>query len=412
MAIRRARDPVTTPSRDAPDSKVTHLYFGTDWDPENRTSAHHVARWLAERTTVMYFECPGMRPPRSTGRDIRRIARKLLSALGPPRRPAPTVEVRTLLQLPFHRVPGVAVFNQWLLLRSVRRVVARARHGGGKVVSWFLSPHIGVLAGRLGEDLTVQYCVDDYASFPGVDVAAIAAMDEALSRTADLVFVTSETMLPRKREFARHVVLSPHGVDVNHFRKATDAGIRLPEEVRSLAGPVIGFFGLIEAWIDLGLVQTLADRHPEWTFVMIGRVAVASAQVPVRRNILFLGARPYRQLPDYGRRFDVSIIPYRLTQQVHHANPIKLREYLAMEKPIVSVSTPEIEKFGDLVRIATTPDEWERAIEDALANPDGQREAMRAAADAMTWDARLTRVDRIVKDALAGLPFNPPPVSR
>lgn len=403
---------MTTRPPDEPEPKITHLYFGTDWDPENRTSAHHVARWLAERTTVMYFECPGMRPPRSTGRDIRRIARKLLSALGPPRRPAPTVEVRTLLQLPFHRLPGVAAFNRWLLLRSVRRVVARVRRGGGKIVSWFLSPHIGVLAGQLGEDLTVQYCVDDYASFPGVDAAVIAAMDEALSRKSDLIFVTSETMLPHKRKLSRQVALSPHGVDVTHFRKATDARLGLPEEVRALTGPVIGFFGLIEAWIDLELVQTLADRHPEWTFVMIGRVAVASAQVPVRRNVLFLGARPYQQLPDYGRRFDVSIIPYRLTQQVHHANPIKLREYLAMEKPIVAVATPEIEKFRNLVRIATTADEWERAIQEALADPGRQREEMRAAADAMTWDARLTRVDRIVQDALAGLPFNPPSVPR
>lgn len=402
------------PAAEPATPKVTHLYFGTDWEPENRTSAHHVARWLAERAPVMYFECPGMRPPRSTGRDIRRIVAKLFAAVGPPRRPSARVEVRTLLQLPFHRLPGVAAFNRWLLLRSVRRVVARVRREEGQIVSWFLSPHIGVLAGRLGEDLTVQYCVDDYASFPGVDAAAIAAMDEALSRNADLVFVTSKTMVPRKQAVATHVVLSPHGVDVEHFRKATDPRIRLPEEVRSLTGAVIGFFGLIEAWIDLDLVQTLADRHPEWTFVMIGRVAVPAAQVPVRPNIRFLGARPYQQLPDYGRRFDVSIIPYRFTQQVHHANPIKLREYLAMEKPIVSVPTPEITKFADVVRIATTADEWEMAIRDALAAPDsaGERAAMRAAADAMTWNARLTRVDAVIADALAGRPFDPPPVSR
>jgi hypothetical protein len=401
-------------SRSPESPQVTHLYFGTDWDPENRTSAHHVARWLADRATVMYFECPGMRAPRSTGRDIGRIGRKLFAAFGPPRRPSARVEVRTLLQLPFHRLPYVATFNRWILRRSVRRVVARVRRNGGQIVSWFLSPHIGVLAGELGEDLTVQYCVDDYASFPGVDSDAIAAMDEALSRAADLVFVTSETMVARKQAVARRVVLSPHGVDVEHFRKATDSGIRLPEELRSLTGPVIGFFGLIERWIDLDLVQALADRHPEWTFVMIGRVAVPAAQVPVRRNILFLGPRPYQQLPEFGRRFDVSIIPYRFTQQVHHANPIKLREYLAMEKPIVSVPTPEIEKFADVIRIATTANEWDIAIQDALVAPDrlGRRAAMRAAADAMTWQARLTRVDQIVADALAGRAFDPPPVSR
>jgi glycosyltransferase involved in cell wall biosynthesis len=391
---------------------VTHLYFGTDWDPENRTSAHHVARWLAQHETVLYFECPGLRPPRSSGRDLRRMFRKVLAAFGPPRRPAPMVEVRTLLQLPFHRLPGVRAFNQWILLLAVRRVASRARRGGGQVVSWFLAPHVESLAGRVGEDLTVQYCVDDYASLPDVNVAAITAMDEALSRKADLVFVVSDTMLARKHSVARRLVLSPHGVDVGHFRRAADPSIRLPEEVRSLSGVVLGFFGLIEAWIDLDLIQTLADRHPEWTFVMIGRIAVPAAQVPVRPNILFLGARPYQQLPEYGRRFDVSIIPYRFTQQVHHANPIKLREYLAMEKPIVSVPTPEINKFADVVHIATTADEWERAIVAALAAPAHERDAMRAAANAMTWDARLTRVRGIVADALAGREFDPPPVSR
>ncbi len=273
-------------------------------------------------------------------------------------------------------------------------------------------PHVMTLAGAVGEDLTVQYCVDDYASMPDVDAAHITRMDEELCRRADLVFVTSQTLVERKQRFADRVVVSPHGVDVAHFRRATDTSLPLPPEMAELSGVVIGYYGLIEAWTDLDLVKALAVRHPEWTFVMIGRVAVP--EVPQLPNLHFFGRRPYQELPDYGRRFDVSIIPYRFTHQVLFANPIKLREYLAMEKPIVAVPTPEIDKFADLVRIATTVDEWDAAICDALAGKDRQGEAaaMRAAAEAMTWDARLQRVEGIVADALAGRPFNPPPVAR
>jgi hypothetical protein len=393
---------------------ATHLYFGTDWEGENRTSAHHVARWLGGRAPMLYFECPGMRAPRSTGRDYRRIARKVALAFRPPRRPMPLVEVRTLLQLPFHRLPGVRTFNRLMLQRAVRRAVRRVTRGRKRpVVSWFLSPHIGDLAGRIGEDLAVQYCVDDYAAFPDVDVAAITAMDEALSRAADIVFVTSDTMLERKQRLARQVAVAPHGVDVAHFRQAADASLPVPPDVATLRGPVIGFFGLIEAWIDLDLVAGLAERHPEWSFVLIGRVAVPATALPRQSNIHFLGVRPYEQLPQYGRRFDVSIIPYRQTQQVHHANPIKLREYLAMEKPIVAVPTPEIAKFADVVTQASTLDEWDAAITAALANDDdAARSRRRAAADAMTWHARLIRIEGIVRDALAGRPFKPPAVTR
>lgn len=393
-------------------AQVTYLYFGTDWDAENRTSSHHVARWLAERSEVRYFECPGLRAPRSSGRDLRRIVTKLAAIFRRPRRPSPRVEVRTLLQLPFRRIPGVAMVNRWFLLLVVRRVAARARRNGGKVVTWFVAPHVVALAGQVGEDLTVQYCVDDYASMPDVDATEVTRMDQELGRRADLVFVASQTLASRKHELRAKLALSPHGVDVEHFRRAADLSLPLPGEMAVLRGPVIGFYGLIEAWIDLDLVRELAQRHPEWTFVMIGRVAVAS--VPQLPNLHFLGRRSYESLPDYGRRFDVSIVPYRFTQQVHFANPIKLREYLAMEKPIVAVPTPEIDKFADLVRIATTVDEWDAAISAALSGQDRAAVAiaMRAAAAEMSWDARLTRVEGIVADALAGRPFDPPPVSR
>lgn len=393
-------------------AKVTYLYFGTDWDAENRTSAHHVARWLAERSQVRYFECPGLRAPNSSGRDLRRIVSKLAAAFKPARRPSPNVEVRTLLQLPFRRLPGMNTVNRWLLHLAVRGVAARARRSGGRVVSWFVAPHVVTLAGAMGEDLTVQYCVDDFAAMPDVDVAEVTRMDQELGRRADVIFVASETMVERKRQLNSRVAVSPHGVDADHFRKAADTSLPLPPEMAALTGVVIGFYGLIEAWIDLEMVAALARRHPEWTFVMVGRVAVA--EVPSLPNLHFLGRRPYEALPDYGRRFDVSIIPYHPTQQVHFANPIKLREYLAMEKPIVAVPTPEIDKFADVVRIATTLDEWDAAICAALASPTrgAEASAMRAAAAEMTWDARLRRVEGIVADALAGSPFNPPPVSR
>ena len=53
------------------------LYFGNDWFAENRTSSHHIARWLARRFRVYYIECPGLRAPKSSGRDLKKIWAKL-----------------------------------------------------------------------------------------------------------------------------------------------------------------------------------------------------------------------------------------------------------------------------------------------------------------------------------------------
>ena len=120
-----------------------------------------------------------------------------------------------------------------------------------------------------------------------------------------------------------------------------------------MSRPIVGFFGLIERWIDLDLVDYLAEQRPQWTFLLIGRLAVPDHDVlPDVPNMHFMGKRPYAEsarLRQAVRRGDHSLSP---DASKFHANPLKLREYLAMGKPIVSVRTPEIEKYGDVVEIA------------------------------------------------------------
>jgi len=352
---------------------------------------------------VLFFECPGLRAPSGSSRDIRRIWTKLTAAFRAPRRPLPTVQVRTLLQLPWHRLPGIASLNRALLQFQVRRALRAAgpRRADQPLISWFLVPHLSALAGSLGEDLVVYYCVDDFAAFPGIHAEAVRAWETELTARADLVFVTSATLMEPMKLLTDHVVHAPHGVDVAHFGVARTRPATRPAELPS-TGPIVGYFGSVAEWIDLDLIRRLARRRPEWQFVLIGRPAVAVEQLPVGPNIHLLGQQPYERLPEFGAWFDVAIIPYRKTRQVMHANPIKLREYLAMAKPIVTISTPEIDQFADLVTIADGEDEWEAAIAAALVEPDPEERIARqiAAAEAMTWDRRLLEVEALARAAL------------
>lgn len=388
---------------------ITILYFGNDWATENRTSSHHVARWLAAHFRVIYLECPGMRAPRASGRDLRKIAAKLRLAFSGPRPQPEGLSVQTLLQIPLHRFAWVRHANRALVRAWLKFLLWRL--GVRAPITWFVVPHLSSVVGHLGERLSVYYCTDDHASLPGVDFDAVRAMDDELTRRADLVFVTSETLLPRKLALNPETFVAPHGVDFEHFVRAQDRALSPPEDVASHPRPIIGFFGLIERWIDLDLMAYLATQRPGWTFLMIGRVAVPDADVPQVPNLVFLGRRPYETLPAYGRVFDVAIIPYRLTPQVMHANPLKLREYLAMGKPIVSVSTPEIDKFATLVRIGRTREELlahlDAAVERGLTQAEiDERTAL---ASTMTWDANIRRVvERVQRRLTAPRPAGEP----
>lgn len=381
---------------DTREQRLPILYFGNDWHADNRTSSHHIARRLAREFPLYYIECPGLRAPQRSGRDLRRIVMKLRRFLQGARSVEGGVKVWTLVQIPFHRFALMRWLNRLFLTASLRWLMWR--EGIRRPMTWFVAPHMSSVVGRLGERLSVYYCIDDHSSLPGVNREVVRAMDDELARKADLVFVSAETLLERKLPLNENTCYSPHGVDFDHFAHAQDDRTALPADTVGLAQPVVGFFGLIEKWIDLELIDFLAEQRPHWTFLMIGRLAVPENELPRRPNLHWIGKRPYEELPAYGKLFDAAIIPFRLTEVIWHANPIKLREYLAMGKPIVSVSTPEIDKYSDVVETARTREEFLARLDTVLARPSTSTEIARRMDRVApeSWDGRIREVLAIV----------------
>ncbi len=127
--------------------------------------------------------------------------------------------------------------------------------------------------------------------------------------------------------------------------------------------------------------------------------SVAADSLGGYSNVVLAGAQPYTSLPDWALAFDVAILPYRsLDRGAMNANLLKLREYLATGKPVVAVSTPEIERFSHCIRIAHSHRDFLQEVEDALANDsDADRQKrMREVMDS-TWEARVATVIQSVQ---------------
>lgn len=382
----------------APDLGI--VYFGNDWFAENRTSSHHIARRLAGRAKLVYVDCPGMRPPSATGRDLSRMWRKLSQAIKRPVWVSPGLWHCTMPQLPWRRLPGVQALNHWVGGWLVRRAMRQA--GVRRAILWFVVPHPAFMLDAVPHTVAIYYCIDDYAAHPGVDVDVIAACDEMLTRRADHVFVAPPALLPLKQSVNPHCTFSPHGVDVDMFSRAQRAETPVPQDAASLRHPVVGYFGLIAAWTDVELIEWLALQRPQWSFLLVGHAHVDVSALRRLPNVMLVGAQPYESLPGWAKAFDVAIIPYRLNRQVQNANPLKLREYLATGKPVVTVRTPEVDRFADVVSIADGREEYLAAIEKALSETGTQASERRmAAVQAMSWDQRVTDTLAIVRDALA-----------
>lgn len=373
------------------------LYFGNDWFAENRTSSHHVAERLGKRHPLLYVDTPGVRAPQATGRDFKKLFRKLAQALELPKQVGPHMWVMTMPQIPFRGLPGIPKLNKIFSRLLVRRA---ARHlGFHNPVYWFVVPHAIPALGNNRKNFVVYYCIDDYAAFPGVDAGAVQQMDDDLTRRANQLFVASEKLFPAKQSLNPTATLSPHGVDVDLFGDALKNETVIPEQAKNLSHPVIGYFGSISNWTDTDLIAYLADGEPSWTFLLIGHPSIDISGLRARKNIVLIPPQPYKTLPGWAKAFDAAIIPYRMTQQVLHANPLKLREYLATGKPVVSTWTPEVEKFKNVVRIANSPAEFHQQIQLCLAEEsDAAREERLASVREGSWDRRVDDVLRKIKE--------------
>jgi glycosyltransferase involved in cell wall biosynthesis len=372
------------------------LYFGNDWNAENRTSSHHIAQRLGARFPLLYIDTPGLRAPQATGRDFRKLFGKLSNVLELPRPIGPHMWVMTMPQIPFRKLPGTAAVNRAASAAMVRRA---ARHLGFRnPVYWFVVPHASVVLGRRREEFVVYYCIDDFAAFPGVDAPSIQRMDDELSIRADQLFVASARLMPEKKKLNASATLSPHGVDVDLFAKAMDPTTGVPEPARALRKPVIGYFGVLGDWIDIELLEYCAQKRPDWSFLFIGRISTEVSNLRRLPNTVFIPPQPYASLPEWAKAFDVAVIPYRLTRQVLNSNPLKLREYLATGKPIVAVRAPEIEKFGHVLPLADNHEEFLAHLDNAVHDRSAaSRQSRLDSIRGQSWDDRVDAVVEIVR---------------
>jgi glycosyltransferase involved in cell wall biosynthesis len=364
------------------------LCFSHDWsgDPLSKT---HLMKLLARDNRVLWVNSIGYRAPTASAADLGRAWRKLKAAASPIREPLPNLYVFNPLAIPAWGLSKVRSFNRRFLVWQVRRAMRKI--GLRRPINWIFNPAAADLAGRLGEERVVYYCVDEYTAFSDVPSESLIEMERGLCQRADLVIVSADRLLRNKGPHNRRTVLVRHGVDFDHFRKAVHPATEVPEEIRRLPRPVIGYFGLLaKDWVDVSLLEAVARRFCNGSLVLIGKVAMNLDPLTRLPNVHILGRRPYETLPAFCKGFDVALVPFPISEVTLNANPLKAREYLAAGLPVVSTPIPEVEVLG-LCGIGRTPEEYLERIAEALCErgPRPERsEWMRTE----SWSARLEEI--------------------
>jgi glycosyltransferase involved in cell wall biosynthesis len=365
--------------------------FAKDWS-DHPTSVTHVMMQLARHNRVLWLDSIGSRRPDLTsGRDIRKIFRKLATFTKGPRQVRDNLWVYSPVALPLPHNPLAVWLNAQILRRSLD--IVRRRLGMHEFQLWSFYPTPGAYVGKLGESLAVYYMTDAWAHFEGMDKDGMTRANDRFVRIADVVFATANSLVEQHRPINPEIHLASHGVGYEHFAKSLDESTPLAADIANLPRPIIGFFGLLHHWIDQALILKLAERHEDWSIVLVGHSDCDVSRLEACSNIHVLGGRDYATLPQYCRGFDVGIIPFEVSELTHHVNPIKLREYLAAGLPVVSTALPEVTHYADLCTVAYTHAEFIAGVEAAVASDSLDKRMQRS--DSMKterWQDTVARV--------------------
>jgi glycosyltransferase involved in cell wall biosynthesis len=292
--------------------------------------------------------------------------------------------------------------NQWFTACWSRRYLRKLAFTAP--VLWFYNPEQEPLIGRFGEQLSVYHCIDEFtAGTTGRKRRSIASLEAALLHRVDIVFANSLPTYENKHRFNPHTYRIPSGADVAHFAQALDSTVPVHPAIMDIPQPRIGYIGHINERLDYTVLEYLARQRPTWSLVLVGDTYPWTLEAPPLRrlralpNVHFLGQYPFAEIPALVKGMDICLLPYVDDERAHYRSPLKLYEYLAAGKPVVSTDHPEAQELGDVVYMTSAVETFLERVAQALAQDSPERRQQRVTvAQQHSWDRRVDQMEHIV----------------
>lgn len=198
------------------------------------------------------------------------------------------------------------------------------------------------------------------------------------------------------------LAFSCNGVNIEHFKNIDKDFIFDNEynKIIQMKKPIIGYYGALASWFDYNLLKYLAEKRPEYSIVLFGIKyddSLDKSDIGKYSNIFFLGSRNYDVLQNYASKFNVCTIPFLINDITKATSPVKLFEYMALGKPIVTTAMTECKKYKS-VFISNTYDEFIELVDNAInLNDKSYFELLQKEALENTWFEKAKIIINLLK---------------
>lgn len=254
---------------------------------------------------------------------------------------------------------------------------------------------------------SVYHCSDNLpAMFEGGHQQRIIEQEKELMRRVDLVIAVTKPLLEKALKLNPNSFLVEHGVAERFFIVDDDAQEALPDDLAKIKPPRIAYIGSIDRKLDFDLIDYILATHSDKSFIFVGPIAPAfqSKFNSLRKypNCYYLGVKPWRGIENYFKNIDVGIMPFVDDDWIKYASALKLLEFIAAGKPVVTTPIPIPQEVAAAVKIGKDKKSFSDFINEAIAEVSNRNKGKQISdlAKAMTWENRAEEISTLIEQRL------------
>lgn len=208
-----------------------------------------------------------------------------------------------------------------------------------------------------------------------------------------------------KKRGNENLVFACNGVDYDHYQNIDDNYDfeKIFKDILKENKPIIGYYGAFASWFDYNMIKELAINRPQYNIVLIGSKydeTFEKSGIDQIKNIHFIGSKEYKTLKNYASKFNVCTVPFLINDITQATSPLKIFEYMALEKPIVTTAMDECKKYKSIM-IANSVEEFINLIDKSIKlNKEDSKEyfeTLKKEALENTWEAKARDIINLIK---------------